>query len=72
MKCKELASDDTLPLNEKIIDASMRTIGMAIPPSLYAMWVKKCHMYLECTYIENQKKQFQKKGNIGEIYISKP
>ena len=34
-KCKELDSDNMMPLNEKIIDESLRPIGLALPSSLY-------------------------------------
>ena len=41
-KCKELDSDNMLPLNERTINDSLRPIGLAMPSSLFYMWCKKC------------------------------
>jgi len=45
-KCKELDTDSMMPLNEKIIDDSLRPIGLSLPPSVFQMWCRKCWQYL--------------------------
>lgn len=42
---------DNMPLSEKIVDDSLRSIGKVIPKSLFIMWCKKCWQFLDCAKI---------------------
>ena len=58
--CKQLKSD-SMPLSEKIVDESLRSIGKVIPKSLFIMWCKKCWQFLDCAKI------FGEQGNGGKV-----
>ena len=49
-KIKQIKSEN-MPLSEKVVDDSLRSIGKVIPKSLFIMWCKKCWQFLECAKI---------------------
>ena len=58
-KCKELDTD-MLPLDENVINNSLRSIGLILPTSFFYMWCKKCAHYLHCTVYNAEMKKKKK------------
>ena len=58
-KCKELDTD-MLPLDENVINNSLRPIGLILPSSFFYMWCKKCAQYLNCTVYNAEMKRKRK------------
>ena len=61
MQCKPMKTTH-LPLSEKIMTASLISVGRAIPRSLFIMWCKKCWKFLECSKIKQQGNGGKKEG----------